>query len=162
MMDSTKRRAENETQAKAALGSLIEEMQQPVFKSELHNMTQASSSLLSGSTGDSLAHTLEMMQRLVADAELNNKSSNSAAGALESVSDDVLGTMMAEFEAMGRKQDFGAAVDGVMRQLLDKQILYVPMKHICELVRLGQGDVVTAVSGGGMWSSAISSNGGCG
>ena len=83
----------------------------------------------------SLARALEMMQRLSDDGDMNS-SKLSAASAMESVSDDVLGTMMKEFEQMGKKEDFGAAVDNVMRQLLDKSVMYIPMKQICEMVNM--------------------------
>lgn len=77
------------------------------------------------------------MGRMAGDMEANAQSATAAA-AMEAVSDDVLASMMREFEDMGKKEDFGQAVDGIMRQLLSKDIMYIPMRQICELVRTDQ------------------------
>jgi len=56
----------------------------------------------------------------------------SAAGAAEAATDEVLRAMMGEYERMGSKEDFGAAVDGVMRQLLTRELMYEPIRRLCE------------------------------
>ena len=40
--------------------------------------------------------------------------------------------MIGEFEKLGEKEDFNTVVDGMMRQLLDKELMYVPMKQVCD------------------------------
>ena len=42
------------------------------------------------------------------------------------------GNMIAEFEKLGEKEDFSQVVDGMMRQLLSKELMYEPMKQVCE------------------------------
>ncbi len=39
---------------------------------------------------------------------------------------------MAQFESLGEKEDYNEVVDGVMRQLLSKELMYDPTKMICE------------------------------
>lgn len=58
--------------------------------------------------------------------------SSDAANAAEGVSDELINKMMKEFEGTGRKDDFASVVDGMMRQLLSKDIMLVPMKAICD------------------------------
>lgn len=38
---------------------------------------------------------------------------------------------MSEFEQMGNKDDSNIVVDNVMKQLLDRDIMYEPMKEVC-------------------------------
>eukprot|EP00605_Chrysophyceae_sp_TOSAG23-4_P000175 GSChrysophyteH1.ASY1.ANO1.209.1 assembled CDS len=40
--------------------------------------------------------------------------------------------MMAQFEALGEKEDYNEVVDGVMRQLLSKDLMYEPTRQICD------------------------------
>lgn len=42
---------------------------------------------------------------------------------------------MSEFEKMGQKEDFQGVIDNMMRQLLSKDVMYTPIKEICEKVR---------------------------
>lgn len=85
-----------------------------------------------------VARLTSMMARLGADADANSREGGAAA-AMEGVSDEVLASMMREFEAMGTRDDFGAAVDGVMRQLLAPEVMAAPLARLCELVRRGGG-----------------------
>ena len=39
---------------------------------------------------------------------------------------------MGEFEKMGEKDDFQGVMDGMMRQLLSKEVMYPPLKQICD------------------------------
>jgi hypothetical protein len=52
------------------------------------------------------------------------------------MSEDVINRMMEEFEQMGRKEDFNSSLEGMMKQLLAKDLMYLPMKQICEKVRV--------------------------
>jgi hypothetical protein len=58
--------------------------------------------------------------------------SSDSAAAAEGLSDEVISRMMKEFEGMGAKEDFAGVVDNMMRQLLNRDIMYVPMRSICE------------------------------
>ena len=40
--------------------------------------------------------------------------------------------MMAQFEKLGEKEDFQNVIDGMMRQLMSKDVMYQPVKQICD------------------------------
>ena len=40
--------------------------------------------------------------------------------------------MMAQFESLGEKEDYNEVIDGVMRQLLSKDLMYDPTKQVCD------------------------------
>ena len=42
-----------------------------------------------------------------------------------------MSTLMREFDKMRSKQDSNTVVDNVMKQLLDRDIMYEPMKEVC-------------------------------
>lgn len=50
------------------------------------------------------------------------------------VSEDVITRMMEEFERLGAKDDFDSIVENMMKQILAKEIMYLPMRQICERV----------------------------
>ena len=39
--------------------------------------------------------------------------------------------MMAQFQALGDREDYNEVIDGVMRQLLSRDLMYDPVKQIC-------------------------------
>ncbi|KAI9911116.1 hypothetical protein PsorP6_009143 [Peronosclerospora sorghi] len=51
---------------------------------------------------------------------------------IEAMGEEMMAEMMKKFEEMGDKHDFKDLVDGMMEQLLSKDIIYDPMKQICE------------------------------
>jgi hypothetical protein len=51
------------------------------------------------------------------------------------MAEEVMKKMMDEFSAMGHKDDFNASIENMMKQLLAKDVMYTPMKQICEKVR---------------------------
>ena len=53
------------------------------------------------------------------------------AGKMEEMGESVMEDMMAQFESLGEKEDYAEVVDGVMRQLLSKDLMYTPAKMIC-------------------------------
>ncbi len=53
-------------------------------------------------------------------------------GKLEEVGEGMMEDMMAQFEALGEKEDYNEVIDGVMRQLLSKDLMYEPTRQICE------------------------------
>ena len=55
-----------------------------------------------------------------------------SAMAAENLSDDVITRMINEFETLGQKEDFNGALDSMMRQLLAKDIMYIPCKQLCD------------------------------
>lgn len=55
-----------------------------------------------------------------------------AAFSAETMTDEMLARMMDEFEKMGNKDDFNSSLDAMMRQLLAKDVMYIPAKQITE------------------------------
>ena len=88
------------------------------------------------SAGDSLAKTLEMLQRLSTEVDSAGSRGKdeppTAAAAMEGAADDVVARMMEEFERMGKKEDFDKVLEGTMKELLSKDLMYLPMKQICD------------------------------
>jgi peroxin-19 len=54
------------------------------------------------------------------------------ASTMEEAGEGMMEDMMAQFEALGEKEDYNEVVDGVMRQLLSKDLMYEPTKQICD------------------------------
>lgn len=51
---------------------------------------------------------------------------------LEEVGETMMQDMMGQFEALGEKEDYNEVIDGVMRQLLSRDLMYEPIKQVCE------------------------------
>lgn len=49
---------------------------------------------------------------------------------VENMGEDIMAQMMGEFEKMGEKEDYKDVIDGMMRQLLSKELMYDPMKQV--------------------------------
>jgi peroxin-19 len=50
---------------------------------------------------------------------------------LEQFSEEMMLSLMSDFEKMGNKNDSNIVVDNVMKQLLDKDLMYEPMREVC-------------------------------
>lgn len=50
---------------------------------------------------------------------------------LEQFSEQIMSSLMTDFEKLNNKQDSNTVVDTVMKQLLDKELMYTPMKEVC-------------------------------
>jgi peroxin-19 len=74
----------------------------------------------------SVAQTLEMLAESAKDME------GMSSAQVEGHGEEMMNAMMAEFEKLGEKEDFNHVVDGMMRQLLSKELMYEPMKQVCE------------------------------
>lgn len=87
---------------------------------------------------ESIAKTMTMLNKLAVEADNSGtgrfgpNASSETAQATEDLSEEIIEKMMKEFEEMGQKEDFSSVVDGMMKQLLSKDIMYEPMKNICE------------------------------
>jgi len=53
-------------------------------------------------------------------------------GKIEDVGETMMEDMMAQFQALGDKEDYHEVIDGVMRQLLSKDLMYDPIQKICD------------------------------
>mmetsp|Transcript_6690 Transcript_6690/g.11657 ORF Transcript_6690/g.11657 Transcript_6690/m.11657 type:complete len:192 (+) Transcript_6690:42-617(+) len=54
------------------------------------------------------------------------------AASAENMGDEIMKEMMAQFEKMGNKEDFESVISNMMSQLLGKDVMYPPMKMVCE------------------------------
>lgn len=50
---------------------------------------------------------------------------------IEAAGEEMMEDMMQQFEALGEKEDYNEVIDGVMRQLLSKDLMYEPTRQIC-------------------------------
>lgn len=130
----------SDEEMQAALSKIMAEIQDPEFKRTLDTTMGAMSRTddagsiglfggLDGGEGNEMdsnvAKTMDMLQKLAV-------SGDGSSGA-RAVADEVMSSMTAEFEKMGQKEDFQAVIDNMMRQLLARDVMYEPMKQICEL-----------------------------
>jgi peroxin-19 len=51
---------------------------------------------------------------------------------LEETGEQMMEDMISSFEELGEKEDYNEVIDGVMRQLLSKDLMYDPTKSICD------------------------------
>ena len=87
----------------------------------------------SGAAGaHAVASTMGMLSRLGggvgapdAPSASGTLPSSDAAQSMESIGDELINSMMKEFEGMGKKDDFESVTDNMMRQLLSKDIMRV-------------------------------------
>eukprot|EP01042_Synura_sphagnicola_P003965 gene3965-4978_t len=54
------------------------------------------------------------------------------ASRIEEAGENMMQDMMAQFEALGEKEDYHEVIDGVMRQLLSRDLMYDPIKQVCD------------------------------
>jgi len=73
-----------------------------------------------------VAKTLQNLAN--ATEEMEGMETNQA----EQMGEEMMTEMMKEFEKMGEKEDFQDVINGMMKQLLSKEVMYTPMKQICE------------------------------
>ncbi|GAB9462736.1 Peroxisome chaperone and import receptor [Globisporangium polare] len=73
-----------------------------------------------------VAKTLQNMSKAAEDME------GMETAQLEEMGEEMMEEMMKKFEQMGEKSDFQDLVDGMMQQLLSKDVMYDPMLQICE------------------------------
>ncbi|CAE7715328.1 PEX19-2, partial [Symbiodinium microadriaticum] len=51
---------------------------------------------------------------------------------MEDAGETMMEDMMAQFESLGEKEDYNEVIDGVMKQLLSRDLMYDPIKQVCE------------------------------
>ncbi|KAL7687299.1 putative pex19 protein [Plasmopara halstedii] len=73
-----------------------------------------------------VAKTLQNMAKVAEEME------GVGTAQVEAMGENMMAEMMKKFEEMGDKSDFQELVDGMMQQLLSKDVMYDPMKQICE------------------------------
>jgi len=74
----------------------------------------------------SLATTMELLATSSTDME------GLETAQVEMFGDEMMTNMIAEFERLGQKEDFDQIVENMMRQLLARDLMYEPMKLVCE------------------------------
>ncbi|CAM9584690.1 unnamed protein product [Ascophyllum nodosum] len=70
--------------------------------------------------------TLEMLSKSGAEME------GQEAANIEAGGEDIMREMMGEFEKMGEKEDYNGVMDNIMQQLLSRELMYDPIKQICD------------------------------
>ena len=86
--------------------------------------------------GNDMQKGLEQSEReIVGTLSLLNQAQTGMEGfepaKMEEVGEKMMEDMIAQFEALGDKEDYNEVIDGVMRQLLSRDLMYQPMKEIC-------------------------------
>ncbi|KAG6976209.1 hypothetical protein JG688_00001598 [Phytophthora aleatoria] len=124
------------------MAKFLEDAQNPEFQKVLEqafrelgtdadaeNIEQLLGSLKTDETDDvnaGVAKTLQNMAKAAEDME------GVGTAQVEAMGEEMMSEMMKKFEEMGEKSDFQDLVDGMMQQLLSKDVMYDPMKQICE------------------------------
>jgi peroxin-19 len=73
----------------------------------------------------------EVTQTLKKLGEAQKGMAGFEAGKMEEAGEQMMEDMMAQLESLGEKEDYNEVIDGVMRQLLSKDLMYEPTKQIC-------------------------------
>ena len=128
---------------------LMSEMQNPDFEETLKEALKAMgeaggddasfASLFSGAGGNPAAAAqagaeadASMAQTLQGLAEAAQNMEGMEPAAAEAMGEEMMKKMMADFEQMGDKEDFQTMIEGMMQQLLSKEILHEPIEAICD------------------------------
>ncbi|GMI03700.1 hypothetical protein TrVE_jg3584 [Triparma verrucosa] len=137
---------ENKKNATDAMNKLISDLQNPVYGDALQESLKSLSGTMEGV--DTIEDYLDDKFKDVkhndtteADRTVNKLLDDlGKAGAnfegmettqVETMGEDIMSQMMGEFEKMGEKEDYQEVIDGMMRQLLSKELMYDPMKQVC-------------------------------
>lgn len=115
-----------------AMAKLMEDMKDPEFKRIMEQLGQEGGGFGGGEGGEgdlpmdeSLASTLQMLAKMSMVPGMEPE-------AAEAMGEEVLKRMADEFGKMGTKDDVGPSIDNMMRQLLSKDIMYIPLQQTCE------------------------------
>jgi peroxin-19 len=73
-----------------------------------------------------VARTLQML------GEAQRGMTGFEAGRIEEAGESLMEDMISQFEALGEREDYNEVIDGVMRQLLSKDLMYDPTRQICD------------------------------
>lgn len=111
------------------LGSLQKEL--PNAKELAEKQTKASSiaghkDLDQDTVNLGVAKTLQSMSEAATDSE------GMEPAQVEQMGEEMMSEMLKKFEQLGEKNDFDSVVDDMMKQLLSKEVIYDPMRQICE------------------------------
>ncbi|CAI5714622.1 unnamed protein product [Hyaloperonospora brassicae] len=143
---SAKAAANDDNKLRENMAEFFEDAQDPEFQQVLEqafrelgtgadtkNIEQLLGSLKTDTTlGESddvdagVAKTLQNMAKAAEDFD------GVGSAQVEAMGEEMMSEMMKKFEEMGEKDDFQDLVDGMMQQLLSKDVMYDPMKQICE------------------------------
>lgn len=137
-------------EAQANMDRLVENLRNPAFQETLASTFQALSGNMDGvstieqfmrqqsegiqqrqdndevNLDRSVAKTMNLLATEGAHMEGLETAQFAATG------EELMTNMIAEFEKLGQKEDFDQIVENMMRQLLAKDLMYEPMKLVCE------------------------------
>lgn len=74
--------------------------------------------------------TVAATLKMLADAQKGMEGFE--AGKMEGVGETMMEEMMQQFQSLGDREDYNDVIDGVMRQLLSRDLMYEPIKQICD------------------------------
>ena len=137
MVDMTSEKGGNTFESSMrSIGSNFEGMDQ------MMGMLQSSSSSSSGSSGDMAEVTAERLRddtfRFMEEMGEQVAGTESGGGneldpdLIEEGGETLMTEMLSELEKMGGKEDYEGVVDGIMRQLLSKEIMHEPIKQVVD------------------------------
>ncbi|KUF88357.1 Peroxisome biogenesis protein 19-1 [Phytophthora nicotianae] len=112
---------QTETDSYDAFAADAENIEQLLGSLKTENSTDETDDVNAG-----VAKTLQNMAKAAEDME------GVGTAQVEAMGEEMMAEMMKKFEEMGEKSDFQDLVDGMMQQLLSKDVMYDPMKQICE------------------------------
>jgi peroxin-19 len=133
--------------AQNAMNKLIDDLQNPLYADTLQDSLQALSGTQEGTDtmedylgkqfkdseigqdGTDVDRTVSKLLNDLGKTSENMEGLESAQ--MENMGEDVMNQMMGEFEKLGEKEDYNEVIDGMMRQLLSKELMYDPMKQVC-------------------------------
>lgn len=113
-------------------------------KSSAEKKSAASSSPKANGNGSSSSTEADVdraVQRLLSDMAKAGTDDDDAipdldalmnGGNMEAMGEEMMESMMKELSAFGASGDADDVVDGMMRQLLSKELMYEPMKQVCD------------------------------
>lgn len=121
-----------------SMAKLMQDMQDPEFAKGLDEAMKLFSGegndkdatkALEGILGDEDAEFSETFKQL---AEATKKLESANPEETEKIGEKIMQDMMGQFEKMGMKDDFANTMETMMKQLISKEVMYTPMKQVCE------------------------------
>jgi len=107
----------------------LEKMMAPFATPQQPGGSQTAAEAVEKETTDIDSNVAKTLQAL-ADSSKDLEGMQTAQA--EQVGEDIMTSMMKEFEKFGGNEDFQGVIDNMMKQFLSKEVMYEPMKQISE------------------------------
>lgn len=111
--------------------------EQSSSKNKDNSRSNTSTAPSTGTKGSGETDVDRTVAKLLSDmaisaGETSEPGLNMEPGQMEQMGEEIMENMMKEFEKMGQKDDADNVIDGMMKQLLSKDIMYEPMKKVMD------------------------------